>query len=101
MSVIGNFFDALSTVVDIVLNLYMWIVLISAVLSWVNPDPYNPIVRTIRNLTEPVYSKIRRFIPTTYGNIDFAPLIVLLIIIFLQIFLVNTLRDLAFYFKQH
>lgn len=95
MSILGNFLEALSTVVDIVLNIYMWIVIASAVLSWVNPDPYNPIVRTIRALTEPVYSKIRRFIPTVYGGIDLAPFIVVLIIIFLRIFIVKTLIDIA------
>jgi len=96
MYILGNFFEALSTVVDLVLTLYMWIVIVSAVLSWINPDPYNPIVRTIRNLTEPVYSKIRRIIPTVYGNIDFAPFIVVLIIIFLRIFLVKTLYQIGY-----
>jgi len=95
MFIIANFLDALSTIVDFVLSVYMWIILISAVLSWVNPDPYNPIVRTIRSLTEPIYSKIRRFIPTVYGNIDFAPVITILIIMFLKIFLVETLHQLA------
>ena len=95
MSIIGNFLEALSTVVGIVLNIYMWVVIADAILSWVNPDPYNPIVRTIRALTEPVYSRIRKIIPTTYGGIDFAPFIVVLIIIFLKIFLVKTLYDIA------
>ncbi len=96
MYILGNFIEALSTVVDFVLTIYMWIVIVSAVLSWVSPDPYNPIVRTIRNLTEPVYSNIRRIIPTVYGNIDFAPFIVVLIIIFLRIFLVKTLYQIGY-----
>ncbi len=81
---------------DFVLTIYMWIVIISTVLSLVNPDPYNPIVRTVKSLTEPVYSFIRRFIPTVYGNLDFAPFIVLVVIIFLRIFLVKTLSQIGY-----
>jgi YggT family protein len=62
----------------------MWIIIISALISWVRPDPYNPIVRTLRSLTEPVYGFIRKVIPTTFGMIDIAPMIVLLILIFLN-----------------
>nr|WP_245960362.1 YggT family protein [Hydrogenothermus marinus] len=85
---------------DIALTLYMWIVIISALLTWVNPDPHNPIVKFLRNATEPVYKKIRKFIPTYFGGIDIAPLIVILIIIFLQYFLVNSLYDLAYRLKS-
>jgi YggT family protein len=73
----------------------MWIIIAQAVLSWVNPDPYNPIVRFIRQVTEPVLHEIRRRIPTVFGGIDFSPLIVLLAIIFLQEFLVKSLIELA------
>jgi YggT family protein len=73
----------------------MWIIIAQAVLSWVNPDPYNPIVRFIRQVTEPVLYEIRRRIPTVFGGIDFSPLIVLLAIIFLQEFLVKSLIELA------
>jgi len=79
----------------------MWIVIISALISWVNPDPYNPIVRFLRNATEPVYRKIRKYIPTYFGGIDIAPLIVILIIVFLQIFLVNSLLGLAYKLKAY
>ncbi len=96
MFVIGNLLEAVARILDAVLFIYMWIVIISALISWVNPDPYNPIVRFLRNITEPVYNQIRKFIPTNFGGIDIAPLIVILIIMFLRYFVVNTLYDLAY-----
>lgn len=91
MFIVGNFLIAFATVLDIVLTLYMWVVIARAVLSWVNPDPYNPIVRTIASITDPVLDWIRRRLPVSYGGIDFSPIIVFLAIIFLQNFLVTTL----------
>lgn len=98
---LGNFLEAVARILDIALTIYMWIVIISALISWVNPDPYNPIVRFLRNATEPVYRKIRKFIPTYFGGIDIAPLIVILIIVFLQTFLVNSILDLAYRLKGY
>ncbi|WP_457639614.1 YggT family protein [Persephonella sp.] len=95
MFVIANLIEAVARILDIALTIYMWIVIISAVLSWVNPDPYNPIVRFLRNATEPVYRKIRKIVPTYFGGIDIAPLIVIFIIMFLQYFLVPSLHELA------
>jgi YggT family protein len=73
----------------------MWIVIARAILSWVNPDPYNPIVRFIHNVTEPVLYQIRKRIPLNFGGIDFSPIIVLLAVIFLQQFVVASLVELA------
>jgi YggT family protein len=73
----------------------MWIVIARAILSWVNPDPYNPIVRFIHNVTEPVLYPIRRRIPLSFGGIDFSPVIVLLVVIFLQRFVVHSVYELA------
>jgi YggT family protein len=95
MFIIGNFLLGLAKILQIGLTVYMWIIIAQAVLSWVNPDPYNPIVRFIRQVTEPVLHEIRRRIPTVFGGIDFSPLIVLLAIIFLQEFLVKSLIELA------
>ncbi|MBU4010959.1 MAG: YggT family protein [Proteobacteria bacterium] len=78
-----------------VLKLYMWIIIARAILSWVNPDPYNTIVRFIHNVTEPVLYPIRSKIPYL-GGIDLAPIIVILIIVFLDNFLVRSLHKLAF-----
>jgi YggT family protein len=79
---------AMSQVLDIALEIYKWIVIASALISFVNPDPYNSIVKFLRNATEPVFRLIKRYIPTVIYNVDFAPFIVILIIIFLQRFLV-------------
>ena len=67
-----------------VLELYKWVIIISALISWVNPDPRNPIVDFLRRVTEPVYALIRRYIPTVIGSIDLSPIIVLFAIIFIQ-----------------
>lgn len=87
---------AAAKVLDIALNLYMWVVVARAILSWVNPDPYNAIVRFIHAVTEPVLSQIRSRIPSSFGGIDFSPIIVFLGVIFLQTFVVNTLKRIAF-----
>ncbi len=91
MAPLGYFFVALAKVIDTVLWLYMWIIIIRAVLSWVSPDPYNPIVRFIHNITEPVLYQLRRRLPLSFGGIDLSPVIVILIIIFLQNFVVQSL----------
>ena len=80
---------------DYVLVFFMFITIARAVLSWVSPDPYNPIVRFIHNITEPVLYQIRKRLPIMYGGIDFSPIIVILIIIFLRIFVVDSLEGLA------
>ena len=95
MYVVGYFLSALATVLDYALIFYMWVVIAGAVLSWVSPDPYNPIVRFIHNLTEPVLYRVRRWLPFGFTGIDFSPLVVLLVIIFLRTFLVNSLVRLA------
>ncbi len=87
--------DAIATVLDLALNIYMWLIIARALLSWVNPDPYNPIVRFLYNVTEPVMSFLRRRVPVVFGGLDLSPLIVIAAIMFLRIFLVQTLHDWA------
>ena len=91
MFIIGNLLKAIAVVLQYVLHFYMWIIIARAVLSWVNPDPYNPIVRFIHNVTEPVLYRIRTKLPLNFGGIDFSPIIVILGIIFLQNFIVSSL----------
>ncbi len=95
MFILANFFKAIAVVLDYGLTIYMWIVVAGAVLSWVNPDPYNPIVRFINNATEPVFYQIRKRLPVNFGGLDISPVIVILGIIFLQTFVVNSLHGLA------
>ncbi|MDF1591530.1 MAG: YggT family protein [Desulfobacterales bacterium] len=91
MFVFGYFLMAIAKILDLVLLCFMWIVVARAVLSWVNPDPFNPIVRFIHNITEPVLYRIRTFLPASFGGIDFSPIIVFLGVIFLRTFVVSSL----------
>ncbi|MDR2056643.1 MAG: YggT family protein [Desulfovibrio sp.] len=81
MIVVSNALSAAATVLGSLLNIYFWIVIIAAVLSWVKPDPYNPVVRALRLLTEPVFYRVRKWLPFTYmSGLDFSPVVVLLAI---------------------
>lgn len=99
MFILANLLDALAVVISYLLTIYMWIIIIRALISWVNPDPYNPIVRFLYQITEPVLYPIRRRLPFM-GGIDLSPIVVLLIIVFLQAFLVKTLSELAIRLKM-
>ena len=95
MPYFAYFCGAVAKVLDYALEAYKWVIIARAVLSWVNPDPYNSIVRFIYNVTEPVLGRIRRSLPVHFGGIDFSPIIVFLVIIFLQNFLIMSLMHLA------
>jgi YggT family protein len=95
MFVAKNLLVALATILHWVLSGYMWVVVIASLLSWVNPDPYNPVVRTLRSLTEPVLWRVRRRLPLFAGGIDFSPMVVIGALWFLDLFVVRTLLDLA------
>lgn len=93
MFVLANFMHALAAVVDIVMTVFYWLILFRAIISWVNPDPFNPIVQFIHRVTEPVLEPLRRLLPAM--PIDISPILAFLGIIFLRSFLVRTLQDLA------
>jgi YggT family protein len=95
MFVIGNFLVAVASILNMLLSVYMWIIVIRALISWVNPDPYNPIVQFLRAATDPLLYRVRRALPLNFGGIDFSPIIVIAGIMFLQTFLVQSLLDLA------
>jgi YggT family protein len=98
MFILANFLNALAKVIDYGLTIYMWVIIIRALISWVNPDPYNPIVQFLYRITEPVLTLVRRLIPKRFIykiGIDISPIIVLMIIFFLQNFLVISLLQLA------
>jgi len=80
--------------ISLILNLYMWAVIIAALITWVQPNPYNPIVRFLWGITEPVYAFIRRYIPTTFGGIDIAPIILILAIEFINMLINNIIANL-------
>lgn len=96
MFVIREFLLAVAWLLEYVLWAYMWIIIIRALLSWVNPDPWNPIVRFLYQVTEPVLRPIRRRLPAT--GIDFSPVVVILAVYFLQRFLVRVLVETAYRF---
>jgi len=98
MFILGNLFIAIAKVLDIGLSIYMWLIIIRALISWVNPDPYNPIVRFLVSATEPVLYPIRRKLPL-FGGIDFSPIVAILLIIFLQTFLVQSLMQIGMNLK--
>ena len=91
MFVFGNVILGIAKVLDVVLNIYMWVIIIRALLSWVNPDPYNPIVQMLQRLTDPVLRPIRKLVPVWKIGIDLSPLIAILIIMFLEYALIQTL----------
>jgi len=78
---------AFANLILTVIFLYKWVIIIGALISWVQPDPYNPIVQMIHRLTQPAYNLIRRYIPTVFGGMDLAPIIVIFSLMFLEIFL--------------
>lgn len=95
MFIFANFLTALAQVLEILLTIYYWMILIRALISWVNPDPWNPIVKFLERSTEPILAPIRRAIPMLNFGIDLSPLIAFVILLFLKSFLVRTLMDLA------
>jgi YggT family protein len=86
---------AIARILDIGLSLYMYIIIARAIISWVNPDPYNPIVRFLNSITEPVLFRIRKRLPLFFGGMDFSPIIVILAIVFIQSFVVQSLAQMA------
>lgn len=99
MFILANLISAIAQILDIALSAYMWIIIIAALISWVNPDPYNPIVRFLHSVTDPVLRPIRRMIGFGLG-IDISPMIVILIIIFIRRFLVSSLIEIALKIKN-
>jgi YggT family protein len=95
MFVVSNFLIAIARILDIGLSLYMYIIIARALISWVNLDPYNPIVRFLNSITEPVLYRIRKRLPLAFGSMDFSPIIVILVIIFIQTFVVQSLVQMA------
>jgi YggT family protein len=95
MFVVNQFVVAMARLIDLVLLAYMWIIIARAVVSWVNPDPYNPIVRFLYRVTEPVLRPVRQRLPMMQMGLDLSPMIVLLAIYFLKEFLVPVLFHIA------
>ncbi len=90
MIIVARFLVGLARVLDIGLTLYYWLIVIRALISWVNPDPFNPIVRFLHRATDPVLDPIRKILPQGFG-IDISPIIAFFLIILVKTFLVRAL----------
>ena len=96
MSYLSIILIKLLQLVSTLLTMYMWVVIISALLSWVNPDPYNPIVRFLRNITDPVYARIRRLMPfVVVGGMDLSPVVVIVAVQILGALLDKLIFDMS------
>lgn len=95
MFIIANLISAIASILDVVLTIFYWLILVRAILSWVNPDPFNPIVEFLHKVTEPVLEPIRRVVPFWKMGIDISPIIAFLVIWFARDFVVRTLHELA------
>ena len=90
---IVDIFQGIGGIVISLINVYIWVIIIAALLSFVNPDPYNPIVQFLYRVTEPTYAFVRRFMPTTMNGLDFAPLIIIVALQVLIVILSSLLRS--------
>ena len=99
MFLIGNVLEGIAVALNMALYLYMWIIIIRALITWVNPDPYNPIVQFLYSVTDPMLYQIRKALPISGAGIDFSPIIAILIIYFMQYALVESLRDIAMHLQ--
>ncbi len=95
MFIAGNVLEGIATILDTILYIYMWVIIIRALISWVNPDPYNPIVQFLQRATDPVLYQIRKRLGMGGMGFDLSPIIAILFITFLQIAVVGSLKDLA------
>lgn len=98
MFIFGNLLEALAQLLDIVLNLYVWVIILRVIMSWINPNPYHPFMNFLARVTEPVLGFVRQFLPDM-GGFDLSPMVVILVLYFLKGFLVKTLLQLALYLQ--
>ena len=95
MFVLGNLLSSLAELLQMVFQIYTLVLIVRVLISWVSPDPFNPVVQFLGRVTDPVLEPLRRVIPPL-GPIDISPVIALLLLQVLQHFLVRTLLDLSF-----
>lgn len=91
----GGIVSGIGGIIHSLLTVYIWVVIIGALLSWVRPDPYNPIVQIIHRLTQPAYDLLRRFIPTVFNGIDLAPIILIVILQIIDVILINVINSMV------
>ncbi|THB79279.1 MAG: YggT family protein [Desulfobulbaceae bacterium] len=84
-------------IISYILTIYGWVIVARVVISWVNADPYNPIVRFIYDITEPVLGRVRRFLPINFGGLDFSPIIVVIGIWFFQVIIESLQKQIIYW----
>ena len=89
----GSLLTGIGQVLHLVLNVYLWIIVIGALISWVNPDPFNPVVRFLRKATDPLFFWLRRHMPLVMGGVDISPVIAIAIIVLIDNAFVPTLIE--------
>ena len=94
MFIIGNFLLSIGKLINFLIGLYIWVVVIRALMSWINPDPFNKFSQLLEDITEPVLRPIRRMLPTDFG-IDLSPIAAILLLYFLKSFIGQTLIDIG------
>ncbi len=95
MYVVGNFIAAIAVILGYLISILTWLIIIRALISWVNPDPRNMIVQILYKITEPILTPLRRIIPLYNIGIDISPIIAILCLWFVRLFIVRTLVELA------
>lgn len=100
MLILAGLLRGIASILDMLLGMVIFLVIARAVISWVNADPYNPIVRFLISTTEPLMQPFRRFIPVLKGGLDLSPIVLLLTLYFLKAALVETLMDYALMLRQ-
>ena len=93
---IGGIFAGILSIVHQLIQVYIWVIIIAALLTWVRPDPTNPIVQILYRLTEPAYTLVRRYVPTVLNGIDLAPIIIIVALQVIDVILINVIRSIAF-----
>jgi len=95
MMVVATLIQAVATILSMVVDIYIWVVIIGALITWVEPDPSNPIVQILKRLTEPAYKFVRKYIPTMIGGIDLSPIVIIIALQFFDLFVVKLLMQFA------
>ena len=91
--IVSSLADTIASILIQLLWAYSWIVIIAAVMTWINPDPYNPIVRFFYGVTEPAFDLVREYLPVNFGGIDLSPIVVFIAIRFVQQVVLTTLAQ--------
>jgi len=95
MSPLANIIIGIGGILHSLISVYIWVIIIAALLTWVRPDPYNPIVQFLYRVTQPAYDFVRRMMPTTFNGIDLAPLVIIIGLQVIDIILITLLNAIA------